>query len=199
MRVLSLVSVLVVTGCSGPGDDESSIVGRWRELPNAFADGQDPTALDLWTFRDDGTFETASGGSVEPGTYAIDGDVLILQRPDSQDRPPFEITFVVRGDHFVWGALKPVGAVDGAVGTWQGYVAFEGIHTTVTQVLRADGTGTIAYDRDVVRDEEFDGTWEESGTSFRFTYTLDDVTTVRLLGHRLDEAAIGPMYERIDG
>lgn len=71
--------------------DASRILGRWDDR-NAFR----------WEFTDQGDF-TVQGGSVEVGTYVLDGDVLELD--DAQGSPycaglhaEYEITFLDGGD-----------------------------------------------------------------------------------------------------
>jgi hypothetical protein len=190
----SLIAFWFVAACSG-GED-SSIVATWREVPNAFTVPEDQELM-VWTFAEDGSYERVENGDTERGFYEL-ADGFLLLREEEEGDPAFEATYLLDGDHLLWAAMLPVDEVVGAVGTWEGTVALAGSRYTITYQLRDDGTGSVAYDREVGEDQTLDGTWEEDGTSFRFTHEPEENVTVDLLGHRLDELALGSMLERLD-
>jgi hypothetical protein len=185
--MVALVFLVAACGGSGGGEDPS-IVGSWRELPNAFVEDD----LQTITFTDDGTHRV---DGVDEGSWAAEGETLIVTGEDGAWVR--ELGYLVEGDRLVFGTLHPVGEVDGALGVWEGSFSLDGDGYTVIVSLRGDGTAT--YQNDGVGtafDVTTEASWQEEGESLQLQFS-DDQGTVYFEFHRLGEEALGVMYERI--
>lgn len=198
--ILSLASLLSLSLSLAACGDDPSIVGAWRELPNAF-DDEPPTIAERegWQFKDDGTVMLTGDGDDTAGTYTLDGDRLSITVPeDDGDTSSVSATVVITENRLLFGALTPSGDVDGAVGSWVGDVAFDGRVATMEMELRADGTGDFTRREGTEDPEEYSGTWTEQGESLRFSFQPEPDFTVNFRLFRVGEEGLGgPLFEKL--
>ena len=196
-------SVLLVAFLAACGNGEDSLLGgdptgTWRQLPNV-ADDDPPDPVEerhLLEFAADGTFIERDGVADEAsfGSWRTEGGNLVLT--EDGETGSFSLPYRASADTFVLGALTPTGSTDGLVGTWSATTDQSSELVIVTMDLRADMTATIAYDRETMPDESYDGTWTAVGNDARITVMPEENFTITTQVTLVD-GVLGNPYERI--
>jgi hypothetical protein len=181
------------------GPPSPFLVGTWRVIPNQVPDEPPPIeARPVLTLTEDGTWSLLEDGETETATWTADADDLTIVGIDDEGTPhTFVFGYVATTDRLMLSALRPVGIVDGSVGTWRGAATRDGETTETTLVLRADETARFEQLRDDVVVVSRDGTWTHDVDDVVFSYVVGDGTH-RIHFQELPGVCLGsPLLERI--
>jgi hypothetical protein len=220
----AVLVAMVVAGAACGGDDSSSgepdapvadppdampppppdaspaspfLVGEWRQLESQVSPAPENERT-LMTFVDDGTWtlvEPTDPSETETGTWTADATTLNLTVSTSGST--LTSWYLATPDRLMYGALLPVGVVDGTVGTWRGEASVNDEMVTATLELRADNTAHLERQEGTDPIEILDGTWAYDVDDVVFT-TMIDTTTVNLHFKEIRGVAIGsPLFERL--
>jgi hypothetical protein len=189
MQHLTLVvAALALTGCPGPGEGGSSLIGTWDELPAPTSNDPPGSA----TFRADGTFDIVDD---EPrtGTFVESDGVLIVTSDTGEIE---ELPYAVDGDLFTPIGLRHVGGGVGFAGEWRADGTNNGQPTSMQLVLASDNTFQLT----VGDTDSFSGIWRDNGGDLITTLQMPDsnghTLSVDLPWHSIDDAVSLLAYER---
>lgn len=192
MRYLPILSLLLLAACPGPSNDD--LVGTWQQVQTA---NDDPVDRETLVLNDDGTYSRAdTTGTLDTGTFDIDGDRVTIHADANGEQHVIEEGFVVIGDQLAVGTLTPDGAVDGLVGSWHGELHQDGDTTTLDFALHADSS--MHYHANSTSDGEtdLDGTWRDEGGDLIITVTVQGVTGNLYGKYIAGEAIADKLYAR---
>ncbi len=93
MIAMLAVCAGVLVSCGDDDDEEGGLVGTWR-----YTDTED----DYWdqiVFNSNGTFVWSdSDGDIDPGTYSVNGDILILFFSENGETEEEKMRFSIKGN-----------------------------------------------------------------------------------------------------
>jgi hypothetical protein len=184
---------------SDAGPPSPFLVGTWRAIPSQ-VDDEPPPIEDrpVLTLGDDGTWTLLEDGETETATWtADDADVTVVGIDDEGTPHTYVLGYVATADRLMLGALRPLGTVDGTVGTWDGVTTRDGVTIETTLVLRADNTAHLDQIRNDVVVVNRDGTWAHEVDDVVFTYVVGDGTFSIHFQELSGLCLGGPLFERI--
>lgn len=184
---------------SDAGPPSPFLVGTWRVIPSQVSDVPPPIEdRPVLTLGGDGTWSLLEDGETETATWTADDVDFTLVGIDDEGTPhTFVLGYVATSDRLMLNTLRPVGDVDGTIGTWFGAAMRDGVTRELTLILRADNTAHYEQTQDDVVITSRDGTWAYDVDDVVFTYVVGDATT-HLHFQELPGICLGsPLLERI--
>lgn len=181
------------------GGASPNLVGSWRRLPDQVNPDVPVEMRDVLTLGADGSYALVEdgGATTNTATYTADATALTVTGTTPEGTATLTLGYVATADRLMLGALFPVGAVDGTVGTWHGDADNNGTAITIDLELRADHTAHEEHRVGTDPPDVFDGTWAYDVDDVVFT-TMIDTTTVNQHFAELRGVVIGnPFFERI--
>jgi hypothetical protein len=179
-----------------PTQSSSDLVGVWIKIPSQVDETPPPPAeRDRFRVNADGTFVYEEEGDDDTGTWTADAATITIMGNNGPGTPVRTITaeYLIKDMRLVWPAFLPMGAVDGAVGTWRSKTTDDGMVVTQTFQVRADMTATLQVDSD--EQLILQGTWAYEVDDLVFT-TMIEQTTLNLHFQEIRGVALGPLYDR---